>query len=187
MGHHLIMGKLEDALTGRLLDDTHDERYRQKLIHLLLEEKSYRKIELTGRREVMVRADRRSGRLVIDLLVTLEDRITMLLKYGPGSLVTRERPALSAGRLVAPYQIPIVVATNGEDAHVLDGASGSVVGKGLKAIPNRAALQALRHKAAFTPIAPARLEKESRLLYCYEIDGACPCDDTICRLPETPG
>jgi hypothetical protein len=185
MGHHLIMGTLEDALTGRPLDDTHDERYRQRLIRLLLEHKAYRKADLTSRRDLRVRADQRSGRLTIDLLVTLEDRITMLVKYGPGSLVTRERPALSAGRLVAAYQIPVVVVTNGEDAHVLDGGDGKVLGRGLTAIPNRAVLLDIRRKAPFPPIAAPRIERESRLLYCYEIDGACPCDDTVCRLPET--
>jgi hypothetical protein len=179
------MGKLEDILTGRLLDDTHDERYRQRVTRLLLDDKAYHRADLTSSHELMVRADRRSGRLVVDLLVTLEDRITMLIKYGPGSLVTRERPALSAGRLVAPYQIPVVVATNGENAHVLNGTNGSVLGQGLAAIPNRTALLEIRRKAPFTPIGASRRERESRLLYCYEIDGACPCDATICRLPET--
>jgi hypothetical protein len=79
----------------------------------------------------------------------------------------------------------VVVATNGEDAHVLDGTSAKVIGKGLAAIPNRAALLTLRREAPVTPKTPPRIERESRLLYCYEIDGACPCDDTICRLPET--
>lgn len=102
MGHHLIMGSLKDALTGASLDDTHDERYRQGLIQLLLDEKGYAKADLSVRHALTVRADARSGTLAIDLLVTLADRITMLIKYGPGSLVTRERAVLAAGRLVAP-------------------------------------------------------------------------------------
>jgi hypothetical protein len=183
MGHHLIMGKLEDALTGDLLDDTHDERYRQRLIRRLLDEKGYAQAELASRHALVVGAAPYSGKLAIDLLVRLEARITMLIKYGPGSLVTRERPALAAGRLVAPYQIPVVVVTNGEDAHVLDGTTGKVLGTGLDAVPDRAALMAIRREAPFSPIAAARAEKESRLLYCYDIEGACPCDDTVCRLP----
>ena len=31
-GHHLILGELTDLITGETLTDTHDERYRQKLI-----------------------------------------------------------------------------------------------------------------------------------------------------------
>ena len=30
-GHHLILGKLADFLTGDILDDTLDERYRQAI------------------------------------------------------------------------------------------------------------------------------------------------------------
>ena len=36
-----------------------------------------------------------------------------LLTFGPGSIVSRERPALAVARLVAPYQVPVVVVTNG--------------------------------------------------------------------------
>ncbi|MDJ0783665.1 MAG: type I restriction enzyme HsdR N-terminal domain-containing protein [Desulfosarcinaceae bacterium] len=185
MGHHLVMGVLKDALTGAPLDDTHDERYRQGLVRLLLAEKGYDKADLASRRTLVVRADARSGKLAVDLLVELEDRLTMVVKYGPGSLVTRERPALAAGRLIAPYQVPIVVVTNGEDAHILDGANGKLLGRGLAAIPDRPSLLAVRHQAPFHPIEADRAERESRLLYCYEIDGACPCDDTVCQLPES--
>lgn len=185
MGHHLIMGSLADILTGEPLDDTHDERYRQDLIRLLLDDKGYQKANISARHALTVRADARSGTLAIDLLVTLEERITMLIKYGPGSLVTRERAVLAAGRLVAPYQIPIVVITNGKDAHIMDGAKGKVIATGLDAIPDRDQLREIRRKATFDSMSVSRVERESRLLYCYEIDGACPCDDTICRLPES--
>jgi len=40
-GRHLILGELTDVITGRTLPDTHDERYRQKIARLLLEEKGY--------------------------------------------------------------------------------------------------------------------------------------------------
>ena len=34
----------------------------------------------------------------------------------------------------------------------------------------------------FKPISANRVEMESRIVYAYEVDGSCPCDDTICRL-----
>ncbi|MCK7503858.1 MAG: hypothetical protein MZV70_06955 [Desulfobacterales bacterium] len=40
-GHHLILGKLTDFLTGEVLDDTLDERYRQKIARWLVEQKGY--------------------------------------------------------------------------------------------------------------------------------------------------
>ena len=55
-GHHLILGQLTDFLTGRVLDDTHDERYRQKLARLLVEQKGYAKADVLPRRELRVSA-----------------------------------------------------------------------------------------------------------------------------------
>jgi len=34
----------------------------------------------------------------------------------------------------------------------------------------------------FPEVPPERVLMESRIAYCYEVDGACPCDDTICRI-----
>ena len=39
-GHHLILGTLTDVVTGETIDDTLDERYRQKIARLLLEHKA---------------------------------------------------------------------------------------------------------------------------------------------------
>jgi hypothetical protein len=57
-----------------------------------------------------------------------------------------------------------------------------VVGRGLAAIPSRAELVAAAAEFRWTPIPPERARMEERIGFCYEIDDACPCDDTICRL-----
>ena len=181
-GHHLILGELTDTITGETLADTHDERHRQKLARLLVEKKGYRRSDIHPRQSLIARAGSHQAMVKIDFLVTLQDRFSMIVKYGPGSIVTRHRSALAASRLLAPYQIPVVVATNGEDADVLDGYTGRVIDRGLEALPDRERLQAIIATAAFEPISPHRAQMESRLFYAYEVNDACPCDDTICRL-----
>lgn len=106
-------------------------------------------------------------------MITLSDKICMVIKYSPGSLVTRYRPVLAASRLVAPYQVPIAVITNGEDADVLDGYSNEVISSGFESIPDR---QQLTHRVAdihLEPISSRRAEMESRIVYAFEIDGSC--------------
>ena len=181
-GHHLILGEAIDFITGETVEDTHDERYRQKIARILVEQKEYGKGEIEVGRELLVKAGGNKAIVKIDILVKLLDKVRMIVKYGPGSLVTRQRPALAASRLVTDYQIPVVVVTNGEDAEILDGLSGRVRSKGLGAIPSRADLLQKTENAHFKAIAPDRAEMEARIFYCYEIDGSCPCDDTICRL-----
>ena len=181
-GHHLILGKTADYITGEIIEDTHDERYRQNIARMLVTNFLYDKKDITPRHELLVKAGNNRAILKIDFLISYGSHICMIIKYGPGSITTRHRPALAASRLVASYQIPVVVVTNGVDADVLDGSSGRVVSSGLDAIPDKASLITLSDNYFFTDIKPDRAEIESRILYAYEVDGSCPCDDTICRI-----
>ncbi len=104
------------------------------------------------------------------------------IKFGPGSIVTRRRPLLAASRILTPYQIPIAVVTNGEDAEVLEGASGRVISRGLETIPSKEHLLKIINANLFNRIPAERAEMESRILYCYEVDGSCPCDENVCKL-----
>jgi hypothetical protein len=181
-GHHLILGELTDLITGETLTDTHDERYRQKIARVLLESKGYDRTRIQARYPLKVQAGPNCALIKIDFVLSIAAKIGMIVKYGPGSLVTRYRPALAAGRLMAPYQIPRVVVTNGEAADILDGSSGKLVASGLDAMPSKVELEAVMAHLPTTEITPARAEAESRIVYAFEVDGACPCDDTICRL-----
>ena len=181
-GHHLILGQLSDFITGRTLNDTHDERYRQKIARLLVERKGYLKNDIETHKDLLVEAGDKRAIVKIDFLINLSELTCMIVKYGPGSLVTRRRPALAAARLLAPYQIPVAVVTNGEDAEVLEVTGGGVLAVGLENIPTRAELQHIADRTEFKTIPPQRFAMESRIVYCYEVDDSCPCDEDICRL-----
>ena len=181
-GHQLIMGELVDFITGETLKDTHDERYRQKIARLLVNRKGYLKPDIRPRMPLTVQADEKKALLKIDFTVMLTGKFCMIVKYGPGSLVTRRRAALAASRLVAPYQVPIAVVTNGEDAEIMNAASAEIIGRGLDSIPAKSDLEDLTAKEAFITISDRRAELESRILYCYEVDDRCECDDDVCRL-----
>jgi hypothetical protein len=181
-GHHLILGELVDLITGESLPDTHDERYRQKIARLLLRQKDYRTEDIWPRHRILVKAGQKQALIPVDFIIRLNGLILMIIKYGPGSLVTRRRPALALSRLTAPYQIPIAVVTNGEQAEILDASSGNVIAEELDGIPSRTSLAQRLTQWCFPAISPRRLEMESRIAYAYEVDDSCPCDDTICRL-----
>jgi hypothetical protein len=181
-GHHLILGELVDRITGETLPDTHDERYRQKIAALLLDDKRYLKADIQPRLELLLRADAKKALIGVDFLVTLLEKPAMLIKYGPGSLVTRRRSCIAISRLLTPYQIPVVVITNGEDAEIIDGKSGKMFASGLAGIPARAHLERRLADHVWQKMSLERRQMESRIAFCFEVDGACPCDDTICRM-----
>ncbi|MGA9175943.1 MAG: hypothetical protein WBZ05_01750, partial [Desulfobacterales bacterium] len=71
---------------------------------------------------------------------------------------------------------------NGEDAEVIEGLTGKVIARGLELIPARSELLKIAKKTGFDRISAKQTEMESRILYAFEIDDSCPCDDTVCRL-----
>jgi hypothetical protein len=181
-GHHLVLGKLVDFITNKIIPDTHDERYRQRIARLLVTSKQYRKDEVISRQQLIVDTGERRGRLNIDFQVRLNGRVGMVIQYGPGSLTTRHRPGLAIARLATSYQIPVVVVTNGEAADILEGKTGHRVASGLDAIPDRQQLIYQIQHASWEPLGRRRAQMEARILYCFEIDGRCACDDTACQL-----
>lgn len=180
--HHMIYGNLVDFVTGEPLVDTDDERYRQKLARLLVEERGFAKSDLEMRRKIETLF---AGRFVasrIDIVVSIAEQRVMVVRYGPGSLVTRERPAIAAARALAENQlIPLAVVTNGEDAELLDTKTGKVLATGLAAIPTREALLTTLPKLDFSPIAPERREPELRILNAFDLEACCA--GTPCALP----
>ncbi len=181
-GHQLILGKLDDLITGDTIDDTHDERYRQKIAGLLINRKGYLRHDIEPRRKLMVRAGEKRAIIKIDFVIRLENRMGMIINYAPGSLVTRHRPLVAASRILAPYQIPVAVVTNGEDADILDGPSAEISARGLESIPSKTDFSAIVSNFDFRPVPAPRAEMESRILYCFEVDDSCPCDTDICRI-----
>ena len=181
-GHHLILGELVDFITGETIQDTHDERYRQKLARLLVLNKGFLKSQIKPRCELLVKTEKKKAIVKIDFAINLSGKICMIIKYGPGSLVTRQRPALAASRLLAPYQVPLVVVTNGEDAEIIEGSTGKIILSGLESIPAKAELIDTVANIHFNMIPPDQAEMESKIIYAFEVNGSCPCDDSICRL-----
>jgi hypothetical protein len=181
-GHHLILGEIEDYLTGEQVTETHDERYRQKIARLLIEQKGYQRGEVLSRYPLTVAANEKRAVIPVDFIINCNGKRAMLIKYGPGSLVTRHRPALAMARLLAPYQLPLAVVTNGESAHTLETRTSKVLAEGLAAIPDATWVGEFMVEATPATISARQREMAERVVYCYEIDGACPCDTTVCRL-----
>lgn len=180
--HHLVMGELTDFLTGEIRPDTHDERFRQKIARLLVQTCGYDRSDIETRRKVIIQIPEKQASLRMDFLVRSGGRTGMMIRYAPGSLVTRRLPNLALSRIVHSYQIPVVVTTNGEDAEILDGLSGKVRAQGLDAIPDKQSLSGLTDPASFPVISRALFEQASRIAYACEVDGACPCDTDVCTL-----
>jgi hypothetical protein len=173
--HHLVYGALDDYLTGEELTDTDDERLRQQLARLLVEKKGYFKEDLIPRLFIETLFTRSFVRSTIDLTVQLFGKRVMIVRYGPGSLVSRERSAIAAARVLTPdYRIPLAVVTNGRDAELIDTVTGKILGNGLESIPSRDQAEKLFATLTFpTRQKDSELEREMRILNAFDVERCC--------------
>jgi len=185
--HHLVLGELSDFLTGEKRIDTHDERYRQKISKHLVQTLGYEKKDIRQNEVVTITAGGQKARIRVDFLVIEEDRTCMLIKYAPGSLVTRRLSNLAISRVMRPYQIPVVVTTNGEDAEIISGLTGRVTDQGLGGIPPKNDIEKIKRSMGFPAISSDIHEKASKIVFACEVDGACPCDTDVRRVQSQDG
>jgi hypothetical protein len=173
--HHLVYGSLRDYLTGEELTDTDDERNRQQLARMMVEEKGYAKGDLEPRRFVETLFSSEFVRSTIELVVSLDGRRFMIIRYGPGSLVSRERSAIAAARVLEDqYQIPLAVVTNGRDAELLDTATGQVLASGMEAIPDYRQARELLPTLVFRErMEGKKRERELRILNTFDLEVCC--------------
>jgi hypothetical protein len=184
--HHIVYGTCTDYVTGETLTDTDDERIRQQIARLLVKEKGYPKSALEMRRKIETLF---AGQFVvsnIDITVLHAGRRFMIIRYAPGSLVTRERSAIAAARVLdKEYRIPLAVVTNGKDAELLDTETGEVLGAGLSAIPAMAEIVKMFDKLQFAPFHDeAKCERELRILNAFDVEICCA--GGPCALPSAP-
>ena len=181
----MIYGDLVDFVTGETLVDSDDERYRQKISRFLVEIKGFKKSDLEMRRKIETLFGGQFVVSLIDIVVMVENRRMMMVRYGPGSLVTRERPALAAARVLDPdHIIPLAIVTNGEDAEILDTITGKVMRQGLDAFPDRQEILKLADGEPIPGPNAERREKELRILNAFDIEICCV--GGPCALPDAP-
>lgn len=138
-----------------------------------MEEKGYLRGDIQVQRELPLRVEETSCVVRVDFSIALEEKVVMIVRFAPGSVVSRERPTLAAARLLEPHEIPLAVVTNGKQAHILDTASGEVIGEGLDAVPSKVELRERLAGLEFRSVPQKRLEKESRILFMFEAVATC--------------
>ncbi len=169
MARPVTLGKIVDFITGQTIVDTLDERERQKIARFLVEDKGYLKDDIEVQRQIELTLDRNRATCRVDFVIRVAGKAFAIIIFGPGSLVSRERPALAVARLIESYAVPFAIVTNGKDAEVLETESGKVLAEGLEAIPSRQEALAKMSAFAFEKVPEDRLEKEKRILFAFDV------------------
>ncbi len=173
--HHVIYGTVKDFITGEELPDTDDERFRQELSKMMVVERGFNKEELEPRRYIETLFSSQFVRSNIELTIRLAEKYIMIIRYGPGPLVSRERAAIAAARVLEKeYQIPLAVVTNGQDAELLDTKTGKVLATGMEAIPTKDEILKMIDTLTFHPPPEGKKrEGELRILNAFDVQICC--------------
>ena len=174
-GHHIVYGELQDYLTGEILQDTDDERIRQDLARFFVKKLGYAKEELEPRLTIVTQFNGIRVESTVELTISLENKRFIILRYGPGSLVTREKAAIAAARILDPlYRIPLAIVTNGRDAELLETARGRILATGMGCIPTREKAGQLIKDYSFVPFNdPVKHEQALRILNAFDVEICC--------------
>jgi hypothetical protein len=167
-----IFVKVPCFLTGKLVWDTDRERIRQKLAKYLVNDLGYRVEDFQLDREIRFEIDGKTIVSIVDLTVHIDGRSLMILRGGPGSVITREAGTVAAARLLEPdYIIPWAVQANLYDASFIDVKKKKAVGYGWEAIPSRKRLLELTEKWPPPKLPESRIPLERQILYSYDTHG----------------
>ncbi len=167
-----VFSKIPCFITGKLVLDTDRERIRQKMARYLVDEKGYRLTDFVLDREIFLDIGGVKAISLVDISVVVEGRTLMIIRGGPGSVVTRESGTVAAARLLEPeYIVPWAIQANLFDAALLDVRRKKAVAYGWDAIPSRRELLDLTEKWPPPKLPEERFPVERQILFSYDTHG----------------
>ncbi len=167
-----IFTKIPCVISGQLVWDTDRERIKQHLAKFLLDNKGYIVSDLQVDREIHFRLDEQKIVAIADLVVHIQGKSLMVLRGGPGSVVTREAGTISAARLLEPdYIVPYAVQANLHDASFLDVRTKKAIRLGYDNIPARSELLQMTEGLEPVALPEKRRSFEEQILYSYDTHG----------------
>ena len=104
---------LLDYLTGLPRPNIGAETNRQQIEQVLVEEKGYTKSQVRPNVPIRLDIEGLSYVSAVDLVVYVKDHPFMVIKCAAGSLASREKEVIAAGRLLTERQVPLAIASDG--------------------------------------------------------------------------
>jgi len=160
-------GYIKDYVTGKLLPDTPEERVRQKIEHLLVDELGYEKFEIDVEKEMEVSIGRRKLSPRADLVVRVGILPVMVIETkAPEEDITIYRDQAKSYAKVHKPSVPIVVLTNCTDTEVWNVLDDKLIAQSISGILPRDKASELLSKG-FRSLTAAEVEAALRTLVTF--------------------
>jgi type I restriction enzyme M protein len=160
-------GYIKDYVTGKLLPDTPEERVRQKMEHLLVDELGYGKFEIDVEKEIEVSIGRRKFSPRADLVVRVGISPIMIIETkAPEEDITIYRDQAKSYAKVHKPPVPIVVLTNCTDTEVWNIPDDKLITQSISGILPRDKASELLSKG-FRTLTTAEVDAALRTLVTF--------------------
>jgi len=160
-------GYIKDYVTGKLFPDTPEERVRQKIEHLLVDELGYEKFEIDVEKEIEVSIGRRKFSPRADLIVKVGVSPIMVIETkAPEEDITIYRDQAKSYAKVHKPPVPIVVLTNCTDTEVWNVPDDKLIAQSISGILPRDKASELLSKG-FRSLTTTEVEAALRTLVTF--------------------
>jgi len=177
-------GTITDYLTGEERELTTYEDLRQALARFLVEERGFSPAALVPHYSVAYEADGEPREREADIaMFGSSGRLCLLLVFCAGQINTYAREVRAMARLALPDPAPLVVITDTREADLIAVRDGSVLAKGLHALPGQAEMEALALAHAFPALNAEQRDRENRILHTYT-GFLKTCCGAVCPIPK---
>ena len=161
---------ITDFVTGKKIPNVGAEENRQMVERYLVNEKGYSKADIAVDVDLKITIGEETYCSQIDLVVSADGGSTplMAIKCAAASLGSRELEILSAARLLAEYQLPFAIVSDGKAAIVLDTVSGRKLGEGLDTILSKQAVLTKLNTLKLVPFPKEKRERAKLIFRSYD-------------------
>lgn len=161
-------GVIKDYLSGEERQLSTYEDLRQALARFLVEERSFDPARLRSHYPIAYEVDGEKLEREADIIMFRQNgEPGLILVFCPGQINTYAREVRAMARLCLPLPCPLAVVTDMNEADLFAVASGEVLAKGLRALPDQQSMDSLAAAHPLAPPSPEARLKESRILHTY--------------------
>ena len=161
---------IKDCLTGEMVPDIGAERNRQEILGFLTEKKGFSRDSIIPRYPLELRIGEDIYSSSIDIVVMSGQRPMLAIRCVAGSVASAEREIIAAARIACEGQIPLALATDGEEAFLFNALTGKPMSRGLDSIPSKDDLAILAETLPLLILDKDRLDRMKVIFRTYDME-----------------
>ncbi len=180
--HEVRLGfKIKDYLTGKEIDATTYEDFRQEIARVMVEEKGYPKQNIQSKARIELEIEGNKIVRYVDFVVLFDNRPFMVVTFCAGEVETYVRESISMARLIDNGPARFSLVTDTQKFILLYAKDGEIIKSGpFSQFPTWNEITALKDKYPHFEYPLDKRPKEKRILYALSAL-SCECRDS-CQL-----